>query len=36
VPGPAPAHGQHTDEILAELGYSTAEIDRLRKSGALG
>jgi formyl-CoA transferase len=36
VPGPAPAHGEHTDEILAELGYSTAEIDRLRKSGALG
>ena len=36
VPGPAPAHGEHTDEILAELGYSTDEIGRLRKSGALG
>jgi crotonobetainyl-CoA:carnitine CoA-transferase CaiB-like acyl-CoA transferase len=36
VPGLAPAHGQHTDEILAELGYSTAEIGRLRESGALG
>ncbi|WIM11164.1 CoA transferase [Enhydrobacter sp.] len=36
VPGPAPAHGQHTDKILAELGYGTGEIDRLRKSGALG
>ncbi len=34
VPGPAPAHGQHTDEILAELGYSTAEIGRMRKAGA--
>jgi formyl-CoA transferase len=36
VPGPAPAHGQHTDEILAELGYGTDEIGRLRMSGALG
>ncbi len=36
APGPAPTHGQHTDDILAELGYSTAEIGRLRKSGALG
>ncbi|MBS0219835.1 MAG: CoA transferase [Proteobacteria bacterium] len=35
-PGPAPAHGQHTDEILAELGYSPSEIDRLRAAGALG
>ena len=26
APGPGPAHGQHTDEVLAELGYSTAEI----------
>jgi formyl-CoA transferase len=36
TPGPAPAHGEHTDDILAELGYSTDEIGRLRKSGALG
>lgn len=36
VPGPAPAHGQHTDEILAELGYSSAEIDRLRAAGTVG
>ena len=35
MPGPAPGHGQHTDEILAELGYSTAEIARLRKRGAV-
>jgi formyl-CoA transferase len=35
APGPAPGHGQHTDEILAELGYSTAEIGRLRQAGAV-
>jgi formyl-CoA transferase len=35
VPGPAPVHGQHTDPILAELGYSTAEIAGLRKAGAV-
>ena len=36
APGPGPAHGQHTDELLAELGYSTAEIACLRDAGALG
>ncbi len=36
VPGPGPDHGQHTDEILAELGYTSGEIDRLREQGALG
>ena len=35
VPGPAPEHGQHTDEILAELGYSAAEIEHLREKGAV-
>ncbi|MBV8715345.1 MAG: CoA transferase [Chloroflexi bacterium] len=28
---PAPEHGQHTDEVLTELGFSAAEIARLHK-----
>ncbi len=32
---PAPTHGQHTDEILRELGYSAEEIKALRKDGAV-
>jgi formyl-CoA transferase len=35
-PGPGPGHGEHTDEVLGELGYGAAEIDRLRQAGALG
>jgi crotonobetainyl-CoA:carnitine CoA-transferase CaiB-like acyl-CoA transferase len=35
-PGPGPAYGVHTDEVLAELGYSAAEIKKLRAAGALG
>ncbi|HEX3862562.1 MAG TPA: CoA transferase [Stellaceae bacterium] len=31
----APALGEHTDEILAELGYSTGEIDAMHAGGAL-
>jgi crotonobetainyl-CoA:carnitine CoA-transferase CaiB-like acyl-CoA transferase len=27
---PAPARGEHTDAVLAELGYSAAEIAQLR------
>jgi crotonobetainyl-CoA:carnitine CoA-transferase CaiB-like acyl-CoA transferase len=27
--------GEHNDEVLAELGFSTAEITKLRESGAL-
>ena len=27
---PAPLHGEHTDEVLASLGYDGAEIERLR------
>jgi formyl-CoA transferase len=36
APGPGPAYGQHTDELLAQLGYSTNEIRQLRIAGALG
>lgn len=33
---PAPRLGEHSDEILAEFGFSTDEIDRLRARGGLG
>ena len=33
---PAPALGQDTDEILAELGLSPAEIGALRRNGVVG
>jgi crotonobetainyl-CoA:carnitine CoA-transferase CaiB-like acyl-CoA transferase len=32
IGGPAPAIGQHTDSILAELGFSAQEIDALKRS----
>jgi crotonobetainyl-CoA:carnitine CoA-transferase CaiB-like acyl-CoA transferase len=31
-----PLHGQHTDEILRELGYNRERIQALRKQGAIG
>jgi crotonobetainyl-CoA:carnitine CoA-transferase CaiB-like acyl-CoA transferase len=31
----APTHGEHTDAILAELGYTREEIAALRKDGAV-
>ena len=31
---PAPALGEHTDELLREVGYSDAEIEALRERGA--
>jgi crotonobetainyl-CoA:carnitine CoA-transferase CaiB-like acyl-CoA transferase len=32
---PAPLPGQHNAEILAELGYTDADIDDLRARGVL-
>ena len=31
---PAPAFGEHTDEVLAEAGYSESEIAAMKDSGA--
>ncbi len=33
---PAPDLGQHTDEVLADLGYDDAECARLRAEGVIG
>jgi crotonobetainyl-CoA:carnitine CoA-transferase CaiB-like acyl-CoA transferase len=35
VRAPSPDIGDHTDEVLAELGYSRAEIDSLRAQGVI-
>jgi crotonobetainyl-CoA:carnitine CoA-transferase CaiB-like acyl-CoA transferase len=32
---PAPRHGQHTDEVLGELGYDAARLASLREKGAI-
>jgi crotonobetainyl-CoA:carnitine CoA-transferase CaiB-like acyl-CoA transferase len=34
-PGPAPAIGQHTDEILREYGFSNADICKLKETKAV-
>jgi crotonobetainyl-CoA:carnitine CoA-transferase CaiB-like acyl-CoA transferase len=36
IPGPAPTIGQHTAEVLAEVGLLPAEIDELRRAGVIG
>jgi alpha-methylacyl-CoA racemase len=35
VQGPGPALGEHTDEVLAALGYSDDEVEALKDSGAV-
>ena len=35
IESPPPRLGQHTDEVLASLGYSKAEITKLREEGAI-
>jgi len=36
IGGPAPEHGQHTEEVLLEAGYTWDDIGRLKDEGALG
>lgn len=33
--GPPPRLGEHTDEVLGELGYSAEDVARLREEGAV-
>ena len=35
APRPAPTMGQHTDEVLAEYGFSNAEISAMRNAKAV-
>jgi formyl-CoA transferase len=35
VCSPTPDHGQHTDEVLAELGYSADDVARLHQEGVV-
>ena len=35
APRAAPTFGEHSDQVLAELGFSTVEIERLRGTGVV-
>jgi formyl-CoA transferase len=35
APRVAPGLGEHTDEVLRELGFESAQIDNLRANGAI-
>ena len=35
VRGPAPKLGEHTEEVLRELGFSLRELDQLRERGVV-
>jgi crotonobetainyl-CoA:carnitine CoA-transferase CaiB-like acyl-CoA transferase len=36
VRGPAPAVGQHTDEVLARFGVEASRVAELRRAGVIG
>jgi crotonobetainyl-CoA:carnitine CoA-transferase CaiB-like acyl-CoA transferase len=33
---PAPLLGQHTDEVLGELGYDAAQVQQMREAKVVG
>jgi crotonobetainyl-CoA:carnitine CoA-transferase CaiB-like acyl-CoA transferase len=35
-PRPEPAVGEHSEEVLREIGYTEAEIEALRAEGVIG
>lgn len=36
IQGPSPALGQHTDDVLSEMGYTPEEVAGLRERGVIG
>ena len=36
LPTPSPTHGEHTVQVMKELGYSDAQITELQRAGAFG
>lgn len=34
-PSPPPTHGQHTDQVLAALGYTSQDVSRMRADGTV-